>query len=83
MSLVHDSTNGWSVKLGSYTIRLEKDELNEDDKKKALKELRETPENVERGLRELKKLLAGEFLDFSNDCPFRGNSEQGRVPKSE
>lgn len=64
MSLVNDSTFGWYVKVGSHKIRLEKDELTEDDKKKALKELRETPENVENGLKELKRLLACEFFGF-------------------
>lgn len=44
-----------------YVMKLETDELSEEYKEKARKELRETPENVEKGLKELRELLAGEF----------------------
>lgn len=40
-------------------IRLEKDELNESEKIKAEKELRETPEIVEESIEALKKLIDG------------------------
>lgn len=40
-------------------IRLEKDELNEKEKLKAEKELRETSEVVEEGLKALRKLIEG------------------------
>ncbi|XP_026469370.1 alpha-tocopherol transfer protein-like [Ctenocephalides felis] len=41
-------------------IRLEKDELNEKEKLKAEKELRETPEVVEEGLKALRQLIEDE-----------------------
>lgn len=43
-----------------YCVRLEHDDLTEEVKEKARQELRETPENVEKGLKELRELLAGE-----------------------
>lgn len=55
------------IDLGNgYQMKLETDEkdLTEDDKKKAKEELRETPEIVERGFKELDKLLEGKLLCF-------------------
>lgn len=50
------------IDLGDgYQIRLEKGPLTEPCQQKALKELRETPENVEVGMRELKELIIGMF----------------------
>lgn len=37
-------------------------------KEKAEVELRETPENIEKGLRELRELLKGELFIFYFDC---------------
>lgn len=47
-----------------FSMRLEHDELTEEYKEKARRELREVPEIVEKGLKELRELLAGE-------CPRR------------
>lgn len=48
------------IKCGEFILRLEL-EMPDDDslKLKALQELRETPENIEKGLKELKILLQG------------------------
>uniref|UniRef100_A0A336MZZ1 CSON009448 protein n=1 Tax=Culicoides sonorensis TaxID=179676 RepID=A0A336MZZ1_CULSO len=40
-----------------YCIRLEHDEVSDEFKEKARRELRETPENVEKGLKELRELV--------------------------
>lgn len=45
-----------------HTIRLELEEIGEDYREKAEKELRETPENIEKGLSGLRKLLKGGYL---------------------
>lgn len=42
-----------------YAIRLETDELTEEEAEKAKRELRETPEVVESALKELRVLLQG------------------------
>lgn len=42
-----------------YKIRLEKEPLTEACQKKALEELRETPENVKLGKTELKEFIIG------------------------
>lgn len=42
-----------------YSIRLETDELTEEEAEKAKRELRETPEVVESALKELRVLLQG------------------------
>lgn len=50
------------IELGDgYQIRLEKEPLTELCQQKASRELRETPENVELGLKELKELIIGMF----------------------
>lgn len=48
------------IKCGDFILKLEL-EMPDDDslKLKALQELRETPENIEKGLKELKILLQG------------------------
>lgn len=53
-----------------YCMRLEHDDVTEEYKEKARKELRETPENVEKGLKELRELLSSK-LTFRNlfFCP--------------
>ncbi|XP_077300345.1 alpha-tocopherol transfer protein [Arctopsyche grandis] len=69
MSLELDQNFGWYVKVGVHKIKLEKEDLNEDMKKKAREELRETPENVECALKELRKLLTSETdLYIPIDC---------------
>lgn len=45
-----------------YTVRLQYDEIPEEFREKARKELRETPENREQGLKELRQLLAGKIF---------------------
>ncbi|XP_063697577.1 retinaldehyde-binding protein 1-like [Culicoides brevitarsis] len=50
-----------------YEIRLDYSELSEKDKEKARIELRETPENVEKGLKELRELLENDDTLFV--CP--------------
>lgn len=42
-----------------YIVRLEIDDMDERTQERALTELRETPENVEKGLKELRQLLQG------------------------
>lgn len=49
------------VQLGDYKLRLDLEDLNEEYKERALKELRETPENVEGALVALRGLIKGEF----------------------
>lgn len=44
-----------------HTIRLELEEVTDEWKLKAEKELRETPENIEKALQELRQLLKGKF----------------------
>jgi hypothetical protein len=46
-----------SIKLGDYTLRLELDELTPFGQEVAVKELRETPENKESSIKELRNLL--------------------------
>lgn len=46
-----------------YIVKVDTDDLSEEDKEKALRELRETPENVAIGLRDLRELIDGEFLE--------------------
>ncbi|KNC22769.1 hypothetical protein FF38_04061 [Lucilia cuprina] len=45
------------IKSGELTLKLEVSEPRAETQKKALQELRETPENIQTGLKELKKLL--------------------------
>ncbi|XP_063697579.1 retinaldehyde-binding protein 1-like [Culicoides brevitarsis] len=47
-----------------YEIKLEFNELSEVDKEKARIELRETPENVEKGLKELRELIENDDTIF-------------------
>lgn len=46
-----------SIQLGDFTLRFELDELTATGKEIAENELRETPENRELGIKELRKLL--------------------------
>lgn len=62
MSLKYDVDKNKTpyIDLGEgYQIRLEKEPLTDLCKEKALKELRETPENVELGIKELRELITG------------------------
>lgn len=47
------------IKCGDCILKLELDEPKGSLQQKALQELRETPENIQKGLKELKKLLEG------------------------
>ena len=54
-----------SIQLGDFTLRLELDELTPFGQETSVRELRETPENKENGIRELKNLLnQGELVKF-------------------
>lgn len=46
-----------SIQLGDFTLRFEFDELAPEGKEIAEKELRENPENREKGIKELRQLL--------------------------
>lgn len=48
-----------SIKVGEYNLRFELSELSERTKEVALRELRETPENIKSATQELKSLLKG------------------------
>lgn len=48
------------VQLNDYKFKIELEELTGDWKQRAINELRETPENVENGLTELRKLIQSE-----------------------
>jgi len=49
-----------SIKVGDFVLRFELEELSEDGKEVAERELRETPENIENGIKQLRKLLEKE-----------------------
>lgn len=62
MSIKYDHHNSAYIDVGGgFIIRLEKDQLNEAQQERAKIELRETPENVEIGKRELKELLKSKW----------------------
>lgn len=46
-----------SIQLGDFVLRFELDELTDFGKEVAERELRESPENRENGVKELRKLL--------------------------
>lgn len=62
MSLLIDDNGVPYIQLGKYQIKLETQELTGELKAKAEQELRETPENVEKGLKELKALISGKEI---------------------
>lgn len=47
--------------IGDYKLQFDLGEPSERTKEVALRELRETPENIKNGLEELKRLLDGKF----------------------
>jgi len=49
-----------SIKIGDFVLRFELEELSEEGREVAERELRETPENKENGIKELRKLLEKE-----------------------
>lgn len=53
------------IKLGEYVLKFEcgEEDFDADDKEKARKELRETPEIVEESIKELRKLLKSKFFE--------------------
>lgn len=60
MSLKFDSNNVPFIEVGQgYVIRLEAEQLDGASVEKAEKELRETPENITEGLKQLRILLQG------------------------
>ncbi|KAK9878595.1 hypothetical protein WA026_022857 [Henosepilachna vigintioctopunctata] len=48
------------LRLGDYTLRLDLEELDEEYKKKASTDLRETPENVETALKTIRQMINDE-----------------------
>lgn len=54
------------AKFGDYIFRLEVNHVSEAAREVARTELRETPENIENGLKELRRLLKGYLHIFSN-----------------
>lgn len=46
-----------SIQLGDFVLRLELDHLTPTGEETAARELRESPENREKGIKELRKLL--------------------------
>nr|CAH7740996.1 unnamed protein product [Callosobruchus chinensis] len=73
------------IQLGSYQMRLDLEELTGEDKDRAVEELKETPENVQEGLRHLKELIEADkelHVPHNNDAyltkflrPCRWNAE--------
>lgn len=54
-----------SIQLGEFTLRFELDELTPTGQETALRELRETPENRENGIKQLRNLLKqGELANY-------------------
>jgi hypothetical protein len=49
------------IKIGEYLLQFEEDQLEEEYKERARKELRETPEVVSDAITALKGLLRGEY----------------------
>jgi hypothetical protein len=64
MSIEYTDKNVPFVNLGDgYEIRLEYENISDEkDFKKAREELRETPENVENGLKELRELIKSKLI---------------------
>lgn len=48
-----------AIMVGDYKLQFELGETSERTKEVALRELRETPENIKKGTEELKRLLDG------------------------
>lgn len=48
------------LRLGDYTLRLDLEDLDDEFKARAKRDLRETPENVEEALKTIRKLIAEE-----------------------
>ncbi|KAL3280638.1 hypothetical protein HHI36_003874 [Cryptolaemus montrouzieri] len=48
------------LRLGDYTLRLDLEELDEEYKNRAIKDLRETPENVEEALKTMRQMIKDE-----------------------
>nr|CAI5834098.1 unnamed protein product [Callosobruchus analis] len=74
------------IQLGSYQMRLDVEELTGKDKERAVEELKETPENVQEGLRRMRELIEADkelHVPHNNDAyltkflrPCRWNAEQ-------
>ncbi|CAG4943954.1 unnamed protein product [Colias eurytheme] len=92
MGLQYEEDGTPYVVWGGNKIELETDPITEDFYvEKAEKELRETPENVEKGLRELRELLKGEtnlviplendafLMKFLRPCKFYAESAFKRI----
>lgn len=62
MEIEYNEDKSPYVMWGEHKIQLEKEPFTENIfKEKAENELRETPDNVEKGLKELRELLKGTF----------------------
>ncbi|XP_018569344.1 alpha-tocopherol transfer protein-like [Anoplophora glabripennis] len=58
------------IQLGTHQLRLDLEELNEEEKERAVEEIREIPENIEHGLKKLRQLIEAEkslYVPLDND----------------
>lgn len=65
MSLLNNDDGVPYIQLGKYQIKLEKEELTEELKAKAKKELRESEDIVEQGFKELRALISGKKIHLT------------------
>lgn len=59
LALIEKSKRVPPLKIGKEEMKFEPEDLDDTYKEKALKELRETPENMKQALEEIKELTAG------------------------
>lgn len=72
-----------SIQLGDFVLRFELDELTDFGKEVAKRELRESPENRENGVKELRKLLQQGESDGSSHLSFKfGDEKITKLPSS-
>lgn len=51
------------IQLGTHQMRLDLEELNEEEKERAVEEIKETLENVEYGVKKFRQLIEGNILE--------------------
>lgn len=64
MSLETDDNGVPYIQLGKYKIRLEGEELTDELKEKAKRELRESPEVVQKAMQQLREYIKGMFYNI-------------------
>ena len=62
MALIEKVKKVPPLKLGKAEMKFEPEDLDETYQEKARNELRETPENIKKGLEDIKKLIAGKKI---------------------